>query len=196
MTNALPLNDPRLHICMIGDRPIRGFPVIPHARISSLLAGLVTGDHDLTLFDPPEGENPLPAFYEHAHYVGSLAVLYKAVHETGWIEHTGDWDWWTGLTLRDGTKIGDGAFVARPPENTEDEAELQRLEEEEDRIGHCDEFHVPATHDMHFPQVADPATQVYAGMGVHLEMHPINADHTVRKAIRVDQIAIIHIGQR
>ena len=180
---------------MIGDRPTRGL-VIPHPRISSLLAGLVTGDHDLTLFDPPEGENPLPAFYEHAHYVGSLALLYKAVHETGWIEHTGDWDWWTGLTLRDGTKVGDGAFVCTPTniEDYTDEDQIQAQEDAEDRIGHCDEFHVPSIAD--FPQVADPTTQVYAGMGVHLEMHPINADHTVRKVIRVDQIATIHIGQR
>ncbi len=187
-----------LHKCMTPPRPLRGFPVIPVPRISAHLAELVEGDHDLTVFDVTNHEiNPVPQFYEHAHYVGSLAVLYKAVHECGWIEHTGDWDWWTGITLRDGTKIGDGAFVADPPTDDNDEAQTQRLEEEEDRIGHCDELIVPSIlAPTHFPQVADPTTQVYAGMAVHLEMHPINEDHTIRKCVRLDQISTIHIGQR
>lgn len=184
------ITDERLHKCMVvPHHPHGAYPVHPSPQISSHLAELVRGTHDLTLMDDPEGETNTnrPAYYDHAHYVGSLAMLYKAVQDTGWVEHTSDWDWWTGLTLRDGTKVGDGSFVYDGPTDKD--------YEKADAHGYCDEFVVPSVKDpLNFPQSADPFTNVYKGMAVRLERWTDNTGAV--EAYRVEDIASIHIGKR
>lgn len=184
------ITDERLHKCMVNPYQHGARPVHPYPQISNHLADLVKGTHDLTLFDHPNGEmaSARPPFYDHAHYVGAIALLYKAVQEIGWVEHTGDWDWWTGLTLRDGTRVGDGFFVYEG--NTDEDYDKA------DAHGYCDDLIAPSVKDpSHFPQSADHSTNVYAAMGVRLESWTTD-NIALKEAYRVDQIASIHIGER
>lgn len=140
-----------------------------------------------------------PAFYDHAHYIASLSIVYATMHECGDIEHTNDWDWWVGITLRDGTRLGDSSWVIDPITDHTDEAQIQVLEKSEDEHGYCDTFTVPLAQGGHFLQSANPDELGYAGMAVHLERWiPVSIDGAdiATNIIRCDQIASIHIGQR
>ncbi len=66
---------------------------------------------------------------EWLNFLASLSALYKATHLIGDIEHTGDWDWYVGIELEGGLKIGDSAYVN--PNIPDDEPFV-----------HCDTFSV------------------------------------------------------
>lgn len=72
--------------------------------ISPFMADQIEGVHDLTQFDDTPTHSP---YHHHMIYVRSLQTFYEAMNKIGWYEHTADWDWYVGVTLRDGTRRGD-----------------------------------------------------------------------------------------
>ena len=183
--------DPRLHPCMVP--PHAGndwwtYPIHPAPQISNHLAELITGDHDLTLMDAnnTEARHGGP-FYDHAHYLASLACAIDAMNGLGNIEHSGDWDWYLGMVLRDGTKIGDGSFL-----DFEDDPDYDK----ETAHGYCDTFHVPT-----FSQTR-PDNLSYADwfttMPVILDLwhNSANPDGNSPITVQVKDIALVHFHQR
>ena len=86
---------------------MRTYPSHPdHAYpdISGHMADQINATHDLTKF---------PTLHDALIYVRGLLLYYKATREIGWIEHTEDWDWYVGITHRDGYRLGDDLFTGR-----------------------------------------------------------------------------------
>lgn len=81
-------------------------------HLSSKLISLFEGTHDVSMLDSKPPLDGLPS----ARYmrIAALVLLYDAVMQLGWIEHTSDWDWRLHVTLDDGTTV---------PNQTEDEEE-------------------------------------------------------------------------
>lgn len=76
----------------------------PYPDISQHMADQIEGVHDLTQFD----DTPTHESYRHhLIYARCLQSYLAAMQEIGWHEHTCDWDWYVGITLRDGTRRGD-----------------------------------------------------------------------------------------
>ena len=195
------ITDERLNKCMIHSSSLkyaREYPVYPHPQIASHLADLIAGDHDLTLMDATSREDKYGGpFYEHAHYLASLACAIDAMNKLGEIEHSNDWDWWLGFTLRDGTKMGDGSFVCDPVINDEtNEDQIQAQEDAESNHGYCDTFSVPT-----FDELRPEGTEYsdwFTNMEVVLDVWHSQADPDgkVKHAVAVKDIAIVHFNQR
>lgn len=68
-------------------------------RISQAIAKLVSGDHDVSKFEPDE----------RAQFIFGLAKLLELKDVVGEIEHTNDWDWYVQIQTSDGKWYGDYA---------------------------------------------------------------------------------------
>lgn len=181
------INDPRLHQIMVHSssrRYNREHPVHPYPQASSYIADLIQGDHDLTLMDANrvEARHGGP-FYDHAHYLASLAACIDAMNTVGDIEHTGDWDWYLGMVLRDGTKIGDGSFI-----DFEDDPDYEKAHAH----GYCDTFRVPTFSETRPEEIS--YEDWYTNMPVVLDLWNETTPNGITVAVK--DIATVHFNER
>lgn len=125
----------------------------------------------------PNGPNHRDQFTDHLEAIAAYVTAYSMIQDLGDLEHTGDWDWWVGVTLRDGTRLGDYLHV-----NPDDE----------DHDGpYCDGIvftNAKTPHDV---------SRLDGDLGKHtLTLVMWSTDPVNDVKVRVSDIASIEIGQR